>query len=472
MGDSKRAALATLFSLEERFKKNVELKKMYTESINNAIAKGYMVKLERPLENSYYIPHHLVFKNSNTTKLRIVYNASQSTSNGMSLNEQLAIGKMTQATIFEILLRWRTFKIAVVADIEKMYLQMKLDEAQHHLQVILWRDEKTGKIYEYKLTTVTFGLANSPYLAIRWLKEVARLSAEEFPLASEAIDKNMYVDDQTGGQHTVIEAKNLYTQLKKAFNAVGGNMRKFESNSPEFMDFVDENDKEQRVGDTTKVLGIWWNTERDTLPIKINFDLTAKAETKRQIIAEIATVYDPLGLITPMIVKVLVQRIWQKSNQEKKYGWDEKLPVEFIEDWLNIETRAIALNSVHVPRWVETSTENNIQIHGFCDASQKAYAACVYIRACGKNSITTNLLVSKAKNAPTKQTIPKLELCGAKLLAQLVKKVCETLNTKINEIHLWSDSTCVLGWVAANPLRYKKFVSTRISYIQTLKNAK
>lgn len=175
-----------------------------------------------------------------------------------------------------------------------------------------------------------------------------------------------------------------------------------------------------------------------------------------------------------MIVKakVLVQRIWQKSNQEKKYGWDEKLPVEFIEDWLNIKTRAIALNSVHVPRWVETSTENNIQIHGFCDASQKAYAACVYIRACGKNSITTNLLVSKAKNAPTKQTIPKLELCGAKLLAQLVKKVCETLNTKINEIHLWSDSTCVLGWVAANPLRYKKFVSTRISYIQTLKNAK
>lgn len=89
-----------------------------------------------------------------------------------------------------------------------------------------------------------------------------------------------------------------------------------------------------------------------------------------------------------------------------------------------------------------------------------------------EHAITTTLLVSKAKNAPINQTIPKLELCGAHLLVQLVNKVCKTIDVKIDEIHLWSDSTCVLGWVAANPLRYKKYVSTRILYIQKLKNVR
>lgn len=474
LGDSRKAALATLFSLEERFKRNAELKKLYTESINNAIEKGYLVKLDKPLANSFYIPHHPVFKNSATTKMRIVYNASQRTSNGMSLNEQLAIGKMTQATIFELLLRWRTYKIAVVADIEKMYLQIKLNEAQHHLQIILLRDEKTNKIIEVKMTTVTFGLANSPYLAVRWLKEVANTVAEKYPLASSAIDKNFYMDNHAGGATAVSDAKELCTQLRESFNTVGCNLREFASNSSELMSGIPENDRAQIVDDTMKMLGIRWNTKHDTLPIKIDFDLAAKAETKRQIIAEIAAVYDPLGIITPMIVKakILIQHIWQISNQKKNYGWDEKLPAEIVEEWSDIKTKAIALNSMHVPRWIGTNNENNVQIHGFCDASQKAYAACVYIRACKNNSITTTLLVSKSKNAPVRQTIPKLELCGAKLLTQLVKKVCATLNTKIDEVHLWSDSTCVLGWVAANPLRYKKFVSTRISYIQTLKDAK
>lgn len=89
-------------------------------------------------------------------------------------------------------------EIAVIADIEKMFKQIKLDEKQQHLQTILWRDEGEKKIHEYKMTTVTFGLANSPYLAIRWLKAVGETVAEKYPLASNAIKNNFYVDDHTG----------------------------------------------------------------------------------------------------------------------------------------------------------------------------------------------------------------------------------------------------------------------------------
>lgn len=179
------------------------------------------------------------------------------------------------------------------------------------------------------------------------------------------------------------------------------------------------------------------------MPIKVGLDVNTRAETKRQIIAELATVYDPIGLITPMITKAknLVQRIWQMSNREKKYGWDNKLTEEIIEEWVKIKKRAMALNTLEMPRWVHTLSENNIQIHGFCDASQKAFTACVYIRACKNDSITTTLFVSKAKNAPVNQTILRLELCGAHLLVQLVDKVCKTIDVKsikraIGEKHL------------------------------------
>lgn len=474
LGNSKKAALAMLYQLERRFEKNHEFKKLYGDYVKNAIEKGYLVKLEKPFNDAYYIPHHAVFKDSSTTKLRPVYNASQRTTNGKSLNEQLAMGKMDQPTIFELLLRWRTYEIAFIEDIEKMYLQIKLDEAQHYLQVILWWEEETNKICEYKMTTVTFGLANSPYLAIRWLKEVAKTVAAEYPLAAHAIGKSFFMDDHTGGASTVNKAINLHTQLKTAFETVGCNLRKVMSNSNEFMSTIPESDRAQMTTDTIKVLGILWKPTCDTLPIKIGFNLNTKAETKRQIVSEMATVYDPLGLITPMMTKAknLVQRIWQMSNQEKKYGWDDKLSEEIIEEWLKIKKRAIALNTMEMPRWVHTSSENNLQIHGFCDASQKAFAACVYIRSCKGDSITTTLLASKAKNAQTNQTIPKLELCGAQLLVQLVNKVSKAIEVKIDEIHLWSDSTCVLGWVAANPLRYKKYVSTRILFIQKLKNVK
>lgn len=95
----------------------------------------------------------------------------------------------------------------------------------------------------------------------------------------------------------------------------------------------------------------------------------------------------------------------------------------------------------------------------------------VYIRAVEGNALTSTLLTAKSKNAPS-QTIPKLELCGAKLLTQLVKKVCKSIKVNIEQIHLWCDSKCVLGWIAANPQRYKKFVSSRIVYIQELKDVK
>lgn len=134
-------------------------------------------------------------------------------------------------------------------------------------------------------------------------------------------------------------------------------------------------------------------------------------------------------------------------------------------------TRSIALNSLSIKRLAQTEKKSNIQIHGYCDASEKAYAAFVYIRTVNENVNTTTLLVAKSKNEPA-QTIPKLELCGAKLLTQLVKEVQKTIKVNVEQVHLWCDSKCALGWIAANPKRYTKYVSARMMYNKKLKKVK
>ncbi|XP_031625661.1 uncharacterized protein LOC116342286 [Contarinia nasturtii] len=273
LGDSKKTALAMLFQLEKRFKKIPELKKLYADVIHDEIKNGYLKLVEKTPLNAHYIPHHAVFKDSTTTKLRTVYNASQKTTNGKSLNEQLAIGKTVQSTMFELTLQWRTHKISLIADIEKMYKQIKLDENQQHLQMVLWRDSEHERIKEYKMTTVTFGFSDSPYLAIRWLKALAESVAEKYPLAAHVIKNNFYVDDHTGGAPTEEKAIELYKQLKAAFLSAGCNLRKFISNSNVVLQHIPENDRELNIDRTVKVLGIVWNPQSDNFEFKLNICL-------------------------------------------------------------------------------------------------------------------------------------------------------------------------------------------------------
>lgn len=109
-------------------------------------------------------------------------------------------------------LRLRKFKISIIADIEKMYKQILIDPEQRKYQMILWRDKTHEKIRAYALTTVTFGVANSPYLAVRTLKELAKQIVEKWPLAAEAILEQFYMDDYSGGADLIEEAKEIYDQ--------------------------------------------------------------------------------------------------------------------------------------------------------------------------------------------------------------------------------------------------------------------
>ena len=115
------------------------------------------------------------------------------------------------------------------------------------------------------------------------------------------------------------------------------------------------------------------------------------------------------------------------------------------------------------------------ELHGFSDASKKAYGAVVYIRSTYQHQPPLLSLVAsktrvaplekkpKNKNLPPKKlTIPKLELCGAKILTKLLITVKNVLGIPSKDIHAWTDSSIVLSWLDGNPRDFKPFVSNRV----------
>ncbi|GFW22697.1 integrase catalytic domain-containing protein [Trichonephila clavipes] len=141
--------------------------------------------LERVVESSeppthYYIPHHGVLRPEKlTTKLRIVFNGSSPTTTGISLNDILLKGKVKE-DVFETISRFRRHKFAFTTDIQKMYRQILINPDQQDLQRIIWKHGLDAEILTFRLKTVTYGLSNAPFLAIRTLQQLAKGENRDF----------------------------------------------------------------------------------------------------------------------------------------------------------------------------------------------------------------------------------------------------------------------------------------------------
>jgi hypothetical protein len=172
LGETRSFALKRLLSLERKLNANESLKSEYSRIIEEYINLKYVSLINDTGDYGYYMPHHAVLKeSSNTTKTRIVFDASAKSSNGLSLNDMLMVGPTIQPKLFEHLVRFRTYNYVLSADIEKMYCQIVLHKDDRCFQRILWR--VNGKIETFQLNTLTFGVSSSPFLAIRVIQKLA-----------------------------------------------------------------------------------------------------------------------------------------------------------------------------------------------------------------------------------------------------------------------------------------------------------
>lgn len=215
-------------------------------------------------------------------------------------------------------------------------------------------------------------------------------------------------------------------------------------------------------------MGISWNSNNDIVEYSSAIETNNSKFTKRNILSEISQIFDPLGLLGPLIIKakLLIQNLW-----EEKISWDDEIPNHLKTVWLQFKSELSQLKEISIPRLVTLRNYNYIELHGFGDSSEKAYGVAVYIKTIAYNKVNTHLLVAKSRVAPLKKlSLPRLEFCSSLLLAQLVDKILKSINIKFNKIFLWSDATITLAWIRGSSTRWKTFVANRVSQIHELTN--
>eukprot|EP00112_Aurelia_sp_Birch-Aquarium-sp1_P020087 Seg509.12 transcript_id=Seg509.12/GoldUCD/mRNA.D3Y31 product="hypothetical protein" protein_id=Seg509.12/GoldUCD/D3Y31 len=247
----------------------------------------------------------------------------------------------------------------------------------------------------------------------------------------------------------------------------GFKLRKWKSNDAELRHYMEGTSKNQGADETdaksevsytketlnagqepekgnTKVLGLIWDVNKDDLEI----DLTKMSNedsnkvTKRSLLSSLAKVFDPLVLVSPVTLmgKILFQELCTD-----KTDWDEELPAKKRERWETLLRDAQAVKSVTVPRTLHEPEGSKVKysLHGFGDASTKAYSAVVYLVAETETGKYSRLICSKTRIAPLKGlTIPRLELMSALILATLMDTVKNALaqQIEISEVRYWLDS--------------------------------
>nr|XP_029712557.1 uncharacterized protein LOC109410910 [Aedes albopictus] len=222
---------------------------------------------------------------------------------------------------------------------------------------------------------------------------------------------------------------------------------------------------------TTRTLGLTWQPRNDVFLTKVHeIQFHTGQPTKRTVYSDIAKLYDPLGLLGPLIfaAKVKLQKLWHLE-----VDWDEALSTEETESWECFRNQIVQMGEISIPRCVlPYNSPNSIELHGFCDASDLGYGACAYIRSVDSNNdCSVLLLTSKSRIAPLKNaklTTARLELCGALVLARLISNITQNLSITFSRITLWSDSTTALAWIRTDPSRLKTFVCNRVIDIQNL----
>lgn len=471
LGKSRPMALQRFYRLESRLENSPELRQQYNAAMQDYIDCGHMSKINIEREPVYYTPHQAVIKpDRTTTKVRVVYDASAITSNGKSLNDNLFTGPKLQQDLPGIIVRFRLHEIVFTADIKQMFRQIVVTPKHRQYQQLLYRFRSSEPIQTYEMNTVTFGQRSSPFLAIRTLHQLAIDDAGELPEVQRVIRNDLYVDDVATGTNCVESALKLQQDLINVFKLGQFELRKWSSNSIKLLEAVPPEHRQNQTvafieheNEFTSVLGLRWEPSTDMLSYQ--YQVNPIRFSKRAILSEVARIYDPIGLLTPVTthLKKLMKYLWSLG-----VGWDDQLPQEVTDEWSRYHEELPLIGQIQVRRQV-TNSESTYELHGFCDSSESAYAAAVYMLTRKPDGTTyCQLLMGKSKVAPEKKlSIPRLELCGALLLAKVIHYVCTNLTSlKINRKIAWSDSTVALAWIKTPTSMLKTFVANRVAQIQ------
>ena len=275
-----------------------------------------------------------------------------------------------------------------MADIKKMFLQIQLKQEDQNSHRFLWRGLKTNEEPKrYCMTRVTFGSTSSPFLSIATVQKHAREHQSEYPRAAQEILENMYVDDLLSGSEDDESALEIKNKLTELMHIGGFYLTKWASNSEMVMKSIPDDEiapevvtneiisgtnESEKMSDLLKVLGIAWNILKDVFLFQTGSALLQipDALTKRSLLSLYPRLFDPLGFLTPYLMrpKLLFQELWKREKD-----WDDPLEEDIAQNWNAWKDELSQLDQIEIPRYfLPPGPVEKIEIHGFGDASPKA----------------------------------------------------------------------------------------------------
>ena len=451
----------------------------YNEIIQQQLQKGIIepAPATEP-EKVFYIPHKAVVrKQAETTKLRVVYDASaKETATQPSLNDCLHPGPALQNLLWDVLVISRFHPILLTGDLKQAFLQVRIKAHDRDSLRFHWKEPNSDAIQVYRFTRALFGLTCSPFLLGGVLKHHLDAWEERYPEIVKQIREGLYVDDLISGGSTVSQTQITKEKTIEVFSDAVFTIHKWHSNAaelePECESQVETSDltyaKDQLSGNEQpngKLLGVPWDRKQDAISVTLTPDPMSEPATKRAVPSKLARIYDPLGLASPV---TLAGKLVYRGACDSKAPWDANLSKPLQIKW---EKWNETLETYTVPRPLAPHHQpiQELTLHGFGDASGNGVCTVVYAVVRQEDGVTQGLVCSKARIAKRNLTIPRLELISGHMTVNLTTNVQQALTDYQATIHCWLDSTVALYWIKGRG-EYRRFVENRIHKIRQHEN--
>ena len=433
--NNRAAAVQRLKGLRSKLVRNDAFRRDYTTFMEATIANGHAEKVptdEQQLSDGrvWYLPHHGIYHPKKPDKIRVVFDCSAEFG-GEVLNSHLLQGPDMTNSLSGILCRFRMKPIALTCDIRGMFNQVGVNGSDRNFLRFLWWEN--GDVYqepeEYRMTTHLFGARSSPACAMFALRTTADTYEDESGKeAADFVRRNFYIDDGLTSVDDEDTAVRLIDTTRQLCKQGGFELHKLSSNSVEVLKSVPPESRcsttqslEVGVGrlPIQRALGIEWDTENDVLQFSVKPN--EKAPTRRGMLSVVSSIFDPLGFISPFILrgKQILKELCRDG-----LGWDDPVPETLLMRWNEWMSELETLSTLKIRRCYsprDFGTLQQVELHHFSDASTHGYGQCSYLRLIDdQNRVCCRLVMSKARVTPSKPvTVPRLELTAALISVQI-----------------------------------------------------
>ncbi|XP_071094647.1 uncharacterized protein [Haliotis cracherodii] len=351
-------------------------------------------------------------------------------------------------------------------------------EHRDYLRFLWWRNGNVeDQVVEFRMKMHLFGAVSSPGCANFALKQTVTDHVTDISTA-QFIKNDFYVDDGFCSVPTPCEAVSLINESRSVCAMKSPYLHKFISNSKEVMSAIPPEDHVSGVQDieidcdalpTERALGVQWCAESGCFMFQIQLDSHQdKVVTRRTILSMVSSIFDPIGLLAPVILrgKAILQELCKDQ-----YDWDTLVSDGIFKAWNAWKTDLKSFHDLRIPRCVKPHDFGNVvatELHHFSDASMTGYGQCSYLRLMNEHEqVHCSLIMGKARVAPVKSvTIPRLELTAALTSVKVGQFLTHELDLGEVQNFYWTDSRIVLGYISNDFCRFHVYVANRIQQIR------